>query len=287
MKLFEAKDIVREHLARTTFPTVLLDEALTNGRRIVEQTGNFYWMRAETFWQTEVNRQHYPIYSVNDNEAPLVEVTGFPPTTSTLVVGIQPTPVIPSTFKVQSIKVPNFKDIRFCFVKPANDVEWSPCDTGGVSKEEAELHYAINENGMPELIILDNSTLLTFPPFPDQNYVIKMLYFKWTDNPTSNRATDEILSRFPYALIYAALSWAYEMQLKDQQGAMYWKSLLGGPPQQNGEIGNGGEIAKIRRHNFKREQQDKVSLIPMTGPYQRVRRLRITQNIWLGSGGSL
>ena len=282
----EIKDVVREHLSRTTFPTDALDKALSQGRRFVEQQGNWWWMRAETFWQTEVNRQYYPIFS-GDGAPPMVNVTAFPPTTPTTVVGVQAVPVIPSTFPVQSLPVPGFKDVRFCMVKPANDVEWSPCDTGGVTKEEAELHYAINETGMPELIIIDNFNLLTFPPFPDQNYVIKMLYFKWTSNPIGNLFTDELCNRFPEALIYSSLANAYELELKDMQGAQYWKNLLGLKDAQSGPMIVGGELAKIRRFNFQREQQDKISLIPMTGPYQRVRRLRITQNIWLGSGGSL
>ena len=273
MLLFEAKDIVREHLGRTGFPTFLLDQALAQGRMTVEQQGNWYWMRDETFWKTVIDQQYYPIFA-GDGPPPLTKVLAFPAGVTT----------IPSVLAIQSIPIPEFKDVRSCFVKKLTDNQWSPVTTGGVTKEEAELHYSIDDSGEPELIVLDNFNLVIFPPKPDQEYVIKLLHYRWTTNPIGNLMTDELLTNFPYAIIYGALAWAYEIQLKDSQGALYWKTLLGGLPGENGEIGRGGVISSIRRHNYKRELEDKISLVPMTGPYQRVRRLRPNQDIWIGSG---
>ena len=270
MLLFEVKDIVREHLGRTAFPSFLLDKALEQGRMIVEQQGNFYWMRAEAFWRTVINQQHYPIFS-GDGPAPQVKITAFSAGNSST----------PSTFNVQSVPIPRFKDVRFIFVKAESDTSWSSVQTGEITKEEIELNFSITETGMPAVIILDNFNLVVFPPMPDKEYVVKMFYYQWTENPKSNLFTDELLTRFPYAVIYGALAWAFEMELKDLQGAQYWRVLLGGQPGENGELGRGGEIARIRNHNFKRESQDKLSLTPLTGPYQRVRGLRTSQNIWL------
>lgn len=240
-------------------------------------------MRAEADWQEVVNQQAYPINTIGQPADP-VTIRGFPPDTTIQTGSMIGVDIKPSEFQVQPISIPGFKDVRMGIIKVVTDLEWSPLEVGGVTKEEADLHYAINERGMSELAIIDNFTLFVYPPFPDQNYIIRLYYYKWTENPKSNLATDDLIDRFPYALIYASLAWAYELELKDMQTAGYWRTLLAGKPN---EIGQGGELAKIRRHNLKRMRQDKMSITPMYGPYSRVRRLRLTQNIWLGSGGSL
>ena len=276
------KDIVREHLARTTFPTNMLDKSLDQGRRIIEQAGNWYWMRLETFFQLVVNQSIYPMNVTGEASGP-VEVTVFPSNLATSNATVTTaTDKFPVTFTVDPISVPGFKDVRAANVKKRTDSEWSFCEVGGITKEEADLHFSINDSGQTELILIDNFNLMVYPPFPDSDYVVNLYYWGWTNNPTSNLQTDELIMRFPDALIYSSLAWAYDMELKDQQGAGYWRTLLGGKPN---EIGIGGEIAKIRRHNFQRMRQDNISLTPMTGPNQRSRRLRITQNIWLGSQG--
>lgn len=283
MLYFQVKDIIREHLARTTFPTSMLDESLTNGRQIVEQAGNWWWMKAEADFRIVTRQGVYPINTSGQPVGP-VKVRGFPPSTTSSSgseIGVE---IQPSFFEVQPIDVPGFKDMRMAIIKTPTDLEWSPMDVGGVTKEEADLHYAINETGMPEAAVIDNFNFNVYPPFPDQDYIVRLYYWSWTSNPLSNLATDDLVDRFPYALIYASLAWAYELELKDMQTASYWRQLLGGKPT---EIGYGGEIAKITRHNLKRQRQDKMSITPMYGPYARVRRLRLTQNIWLGSGGSL
>ena len=120
-----------------------------------------------------------------------------------------------------------------------------------------------------------------YPPTTDQSdYSIILFYYQWTGNPLGNLETDALISRFPKVLIYASLMWGYEMILKDFQGAAYWRTLLLGDPPNRRR----GELQKIKNVNFLREQQDKIQLVAMTGPWQRMRRLRINQNIWLGAG---
>jgi len=283
MLFYEVKDIVREHLSRTTFPTSMLDAALTNGRQIVEQAGNWWWMRAEADFNTVIRQQVYPI-NTTGQPVGLVTVRGFPPSTTSASGSTSTTEIQPSFYQVQPIDVIGFKDIRAAIIKKKTDLEWAPLDTGGVTKEECDLHYALNDTGMPNVLIIDNFNIYTYPPMPDTEYIIRLYHWKWTANPLSNLATDDLIDRFSYALIYAALCWAYELELKDMQTAAYWRQLLGGKPD---GIGNGGELAKIREHNLKRQRQDKMSLVPMFGPNARVRRLRLTQNIWIGSGGNL
>lgn len=277
------KDIVREHLSRTTFPTNMLDKALDQGRRIVEQAGNWWWMRAETSFVTVINQHIYPMVTEVGASLDPVIVTGFSPSLAAANASVNTaTDKLPTSFLVQPISVPGFKDTRAALSKKRTDSEWSITDVGGVAKEEADLHFAINETGQPQLLLVDNFNLLTYPPFPDKDYLVYLYYWRWTSNPTSNLGSDDLVSRFPDSLIYASLAWAYELELKDMQGAGYWRTLLGGKAN---EVGMGGEIAKIRRHDFQRQRQENVSMTPMTGPNQRSRRLRITQNIWLGSQG--
>ena len=51
----EVKDIVREHFGRTQFPTGQLDQALAEGRRIIENFSNFWWMRGRKDFSLTVN----------------------------------------------------------------------------------------------------------------------------------------------------------------------------------------------------------------------------------------
>jgi hypothetical protein len=282
----DIKDIVREHLGRTTFPTNMLDKALDQGRRIVEQQGNWYWMREETYFDVVANQPIYPIVTLDNpsqQDMQPVRKNIFPPSVAQSASGTTTsTTKYPTPTLVQPVSIPGFKDVRGAAVKKPTDSDWNFVEVGGIAKEEADNHWSINDPGMPELLLFDNFDMLVYPPFPDQIYTIHLFYYRWTANPTSNLSSDELCSRFPEALEYAALAWAYDLELKDQQGAGYWRTLLSGKPN---EIGNGGEIAKIRRHNMQRMRQDNMNMTPLTGQYQRQRRLRITQNIWLGSQG--
>ena len=235
--LADVKDFVREHLARTTFPTEFLDRAIDGGRRYVEKEGNWWWMRAPATPVAVVNQQNYTL----DDSAP----TGW--------------------------AISSFKDAKALMTKKSADTEWSPMEFGTMSLDEATLHWATDDDGIPELAILDNRTIKLFPPKPDVAYQFTLFYWQWTLNPALNTGSDDLIKRFPEALKYASMEYACEMELKDYQAASYWKAKLR------------EEVIKIRRHNFLREQQDKITIVPMTGPNQRVRRLRLTSNIWIGS----
>ena len=102
---------------------------------------------------------------------------------------------------------------------------------------------------------------------------MRLYIYQWTANPTTDLATDDLLRFFPNALIYAALANAYEITVKDLAGATYWRALLGGTP-----FGRGGELAKMKRENFKREIQDKLDFTPRLGPGKlQMRRLENLQ----------
>lgn len=233
----EAKDIVREHFGRLGFTTPMVIQALAGGRRAIEQHANFWWMRADpkTFNLT-INQNEYLIKVSTSN----------------------------------GLNVPLFKDIAALYWKVSTDTQWEIVDIGKKTKHELDLEYATDEEGTPEQATIDNVTLAIYPPEPQVAYNMKMYYWNWTANPQLNSSTDDILSFFPDALIYAANAWGYEMQLKDFQGASYWKQLLGGQP-----FGRGGQLATLKRENLKRGWKDMINLDPHTGPNKRGLRRKL------------
>mgnify|MGYP001161866119 CR=1 FL=1 len=224
----EVKDIVREHFSRTQFPTGQLDQALAEGRRIIEHHGNFWWMRDRKDFSLAVDQGSYSILTSTTN----------------------------------GLNLPNFKDaIAFSFTNTVAGVAYELIPLGTMNREEAEVEYDSGQDGSPELVIIDNDTLYIFPEDPQLAYPCRLYYWTYTENPQLNTATDVITKRFPMALAYAAIAWGYEMVLKEFNGAGYFRSLLGGQP-----FGHGGELAIIKKENFKRGLQDEFTLVPRLGP---------------------
>jgi hypothetical protein len=231
MYLYQAKDVVREHFGRLGMPSSLIDIALAEGRKTIEKEGNFWWMRTIANFNLVVNDAEYSIQDGGD------------------------------------IDIPNFKDARALQQKLPSEVRWGPVDLGILDEEELNMMYDEDDIGEPEIAVIDNTTLKVYPPNPDYAYDMRLYAYQWTDNPTSNTATDDLLKNFGMALVYSALIWGFEIELKDIQGAAYWRNLLGGTP-----FGRGGEISRIRRENLKRDWKDKIMMTPHTGPGRVSRR---------------
>lgn len=239
MFLWECKDIVRSHFGGTAFPTTQLDHALTQGRRMIESHANFWWMEGSKDFSLTIDLQTYA-----------------------LATGV--------------ILLPNFKDARALSWREAAGVSYEPVALGDNTKEELDVLYDTDDEGSPEVAVIENGTLYLYPPKPDKAYSMRLYRYSWTDNPAQT-ATDDLLSFFPMALVYAALAWGYELELKDLQGAQYWKTLLGGTP-----FGRGGELAKMKKENFKRGWRDQITLVPRNGPgvgsLRRISNLQIYGN---------
>ncbi len=187
----EVKDIVREHFSRTQFPTGQLDQALAEGRRIIENGGNFWWMRDRKDFSLVIGQGSYSI---------LTSTNG-------------------------GLNLPNFKDaIAFTWTTVGGTV-FEPISVGDLPREEAEVIYS-DDIGTPELVVIENDTLYVFPEKPLAAYSCRFYYWQWTTNPLLNTATDVITQRFPMSLCYAAIAWGYEMVLHDLQSATYYRQLL-------------------------------------------------------------
>ena len=231
MLLYELKDFIREHFGRVGIPTNLLDLALSEGRKLIEQEGNFWWMRDSTDFNAIVNQQDYTIQSGGD------------------------------------IDISNFKDARALIQKLPTETRYEPVELGNIDQDELDVMYDDDDAGEPEVAVIDNTTLKLYPPLPDYAYDLRLYHYNWTDNPTLNTDTDDLLKNYGMAVAYGGLIWGFEIELKDIQGAAYWRTLLGGTP-----FGHGGVIARIKRENLKREWRDKIILVPHMGPGRLTRR---------------
>lgn len=231
MLLYELKDFVREHFGRLGIPSSLVNIGLTEARKLIEKEANFWWMRGIADFSAVVNTSDYVIGS-----------------------GL-------------AIDIANFKDARALQFKVSTDHRWQPVGLGTKDQEELNMMYDDDDEGEPEIAVLDNVTLKIYPPKPQVTYDMRLYYYKWTDNPTDNTDTDDLLKNYGMALAYGALIWGFEIELKDMQGAAYWRVQLGGAP-----FGRGGEIAKLKRENFKRDWKDKVMFEPHDGPGARNKR---------------
>ena len=224
MLIWEAKDIVRAHFGGTAFPSVQLDHALTQGRRMIETHANWWWMQGETDFTLTINDGEY-----NVDASP--------------------------------ISLTNFKDLRAMSWREPSGTSWEPIAFGDHTKEELDVLYDTDDTGSPEVAVLENKTIYLYPPDPNKAYPVRLYRYVWTDNPAQTATADDLLNFFPMALVYAALAYGYELTLKDLQGASYWKGLLGGTP-----FGRGGELAKMKKENFKRGWRDQITLVPRRGP---------------------
>lgn len=231
MLLYEVKDLVREHFGRLGLPSSILNMALAESRRMIEREANFWWMRGSIDFNLVVNTQTYAIGS-----------------------GL-------------AINIANFKDARALQQKISTETQWETVELGILDQEDLNIMYENDDDGEPEYAVIDNVTLTVYPPLPDLAYNMRLYYYKWTDNPTANTDTDDLLKNFGSAVVYGALIWGFEIELKDIQGAAYWRNLLGGTP-----FGHGGEIARLKRENFKRDWKDRTILVPFKGAGRTTRR---------------
>ena len=230
----QIKDVIREHFGRLGFPTVMVDLALEEGRKLIEKEANFWWMEAEATFSLVVDDADYVIAASGG-----------------------------------SITIPNFKDAQALQWKRSTDVRWEAVSLGDESKDALDVMYDTDDEGWPEAAVIKDMTLFVYPPKPQETYNMKLYYYGYTTHPASNvTTTDELCRNWAMALVYAALVWGYEIYLKDMQGATYWRTLLMGNPA-NKVV---GEITKLKRENLKRGWKSQIVLVPHTSPRGGIRQ---------------
>jgi hypothetical protein len=218
MVLGQLKDLLRDSLGRRDLPTHLCQFFLDSGRRDIEKSHNFYWMRTVKTWNLTIDQGDYSI----------------------------------STSTSNGLNIPAFKDIRILFQKESTDVAWNPVEIKDL--DECLQIYSTDSEGAPEAAVIDNDTLSLFPVDPDQAYNMKLLYWQWTSNPTSNQDTDELLTRWPELLLYAASAFGMQWLTKNPQLVLPFQQMFE------------RESVKVKRYSDDRLMDERVDLTPRRGP---------------------
>lgn len=217
----EAKTLIRLLAARGDFEPLLLDYFLDLGRRELEggRSDNFYWMRASKEFNLVINQGDYVITA--------------PP-----------------------VSISDFKMVRYVLWKDPTLTGWRQIPS--YELDLLDTNYDTNSNGSPEAYNLDDQTFKVFPVDPDKAYNMKFYYWKWTANPTNDIATDELLTRWPEALINASVAHALLVLTREPAQAEPWFKLYE------------REKKKIQEYDRLRSSEGELHLIPSSVPILRI-----------------
>jgi len=184
------KDLLQETLGGVELSLEMVNFLLASGRREIEKRVNAYWMTVTTDFQLNVNQASYTI-----SAAPIIR--------------------------------PAFKDIFFVSWREfGTNAKWN--DVPHRAFQLLNNQFSPTEVGEPKACAVDNLSLVFFP-LPLLAYEIRLHAFEWTANPTDNVATpNELMDRFPEALLYAATMTGSLLLTKDQAMAKPWADLFTG-----------------------------------------------------------
>ena len=182
--------MVRDIVGRDVMQTHVMDFALSNARREIEKTANFYWMRSSKSWNIVVEQQDYSITTSTSN----------------------------------GLNLPNFKDVHALFSSITGSNQWTEVLPGDIFLLEKQ--YQIDAPGQPRHYVVDNTTLKIYPPEPEQTFPMKLWHFEWTTNPDNNTESDELTNRWPEALVFAGCVWGFTQVRKDEAKAQFYRDLL-------------------------------------------------------------
>lgn len=166
----------------------MTDFLLASGRREIEKRVNVYWMTVTTDFQLNVNQASYTI-----SAAPISRSA--------------------------------FKDIYFVSYREFQTNEkWNPVPHRSLQVLANQFNPI--ETGPPKACAVDGLSLVFFP-LPMLAYQIRLHAFEWTTNPTDNvTVADELMARFPEAMLYAATMTGTLLMTKDQALAKPWADLF-------------------------------------------------------------
>lgn len=123
---------------------------------------------------------------------------------------------------VIDIQAIDYKEPRHLFLK-RND-KWYPVSIG---TPDATLPYLDDTTDIdtPQFVQAED-TLFTFMPAPDEDYEARLYYFKFTDNPVCITDTDELFTRWPQMILYAALAEGINFTTTNTDLSVPWFKLM-------------------------------------------------------------
>lgn len=164
----ELQDLLRLKLGDPGIEPFLLNFFMDEGRRLIEQEANVYWMVGIKTGSLTASTQSYSLTSSSG--------TGFALT--------------------------NYKSHRNLWVRETAGTEWFECPIGSWSAAMEE--YPISgANDRPRIAVVENATLYLFPT-PDDAYPYTFNHWLWTSNSSTITDTDESLTRWPMLLLWAS-----------------------------------------------------------------------------------
>lgn len=218
MTLGEAKDVVRDNLGRGDIPPAQMNFIMGAARRMIEKRENHYWM-------------------VGDADGLGFNLSSGDPD---------------YTISASPISLTDFKDIEALFFKATTETVWTPLESR--EGKEMNLQYATDDEGPPEFYS-EELGILTIYPTPDAIYNMLLRYWKWTSNPSADTSTDELLTRWPEVLIWAASSYGLKVLNKSPEMATPFDALYE------------DEMQKLHRYNTERPTDSNLIIQPKRGPY--------------------
>jgi len=246
MKLYEVRDVVREHVGRDKLSDPMLDWCVRRGLREIEKHGNFYWMETNKIFEIIDGQQEYVLsdFGMQDFKA------------SEVLLATDRTETDPKPFEIVGPEM--IQDTKPNFTE---------------TEEGQPAFFTIREDGDTTH---DQPSILLYPPLPDQNYRAQWFYFRWTELPIDARSdSHEVLRRWPEALIYLATEQAMIVSTKDLEAGVFWKSLFINP----NPIVN-SEYKRIKQYHEQRHQRQRIDGRPSSGTTTLPARSAAGQKGW-------
>lgn len=192
MTIGQLKDLMQEMLGHVELSLEMTNFLLASGRREVEKRVNAYWMTRTTLFSLTQGVDTYDITSTS---------------------GI--------------IARPNFKEIYFLSTRELATDKWSPVKVRGF-EVLSNTYSPVATASLPQEAAVDNVTLTIFPK-PTKAFLMRLHAWEWQTNPTDNTlAGDDLMTRFPEALLYASAMVGTLFLTKNMETAKPWADLLVG-----------------------------------------------------------
>jgi len=219
MTFGEIKDLVRDHIGRTDIPPHQMKYFMDSARRLIEKEQHWYWMEAQDTWSTVVGQAEYAI---------------------TVTAG-------------GGLNLPAYKDVKTLYEKTTTSSLWTEVEI--TDFQQARPQWSVDDTGEPEKAVFQNLSIFLFPPLPDAIYDMMMDYWQWTDNPASNNLTDELCTRFPELLIYAATMFGTKFLTKNPEEYGPWQTQFA------------EELKRVARFDNDRHGAERINFTPRRGPF--------------------